>query len=157
MKLILYVADEFKKLEGGKTLAVGLFTDRVVVLNVPQETPPPSHEMPYGVPLGLLACLMDLPTAELTGSMTVVPPSGQVVVSIPSFKANGLIGGSTNVSFRLDPFLMTDEGIYTVVLSFEGLEELSEKFELRIKRIDGTAAPTLFVRQIGKPLGESAQ
>lgn len=154
MKLILYVADEFKTLEGGKTLAVGLFTDRVVVLNIPQSTPPPSQEMPYGVPLGILACLTDLPKAELTGSMTINPPSGKPVISVLACTAKGSIGGATNLSFRFDPFLMTDEGVYTLVFAFEGFENLSETFELRIKRIDDATATPVAMRQIERPVGQ---
>lgn len=149
MKFLLYVADEFRTLEGGKTLAVGLFTDRVVILNIPGDAPPPSLEMPYGLPLGLLACVADLPEAEMKGSMKILPPTGEAVMSVPSVTAKGSKGGSTNLVFRFDPFLMTGEGIYTAVLAFDGCGELSETFELRIRRTEGASAPAFVVRQVG--------
>ena len=151
MKLLLYVADEFKTLEGGKTLAVGLFTDRVVVLNVPRDAPSPTAELPYGIPLGLLACLIDVPKTELAGSATIQPPSGATVMRVPSVLVKpATVGGSANVVFRLDPFLMTGEGIYTLALELEG-ESLSETFELRVKRTDDPAAKVAFMQQIEQP------
>jgi len=89
VKLILYIADEFKTLEGGKTLAIGLFTDRVVVLNVPSNIPAPTREVPYGIPLGLLACVMDTPATELTGSVSITPPSGSPLMSVPNVQRRG--------------------------------------------------------------------
>lgn len=155
MKLNLYVADEFRTLEGGKTLAIGLFTDRVVVLNIPRDAPPPSQDMPYGLPLSLLACLVDLPAAEVKGSMKVLPPTGDAVMSVPSVAGKGSVGGSTNMIFRFDPFLMTGEGKYTAVLTFEGLAELSETFELRIRKTDEASASAIFIRQPGQTPDQS--
>ena len=147
MKLILYVADEFKTLEGGKTLAIGLFTDRVVILNVPGNAPDPSHETPYGIPLGLLACVTELPTTELAASMSILPPTGSAVMGAKSVSVKGAIGDAVNMLFQFDPFLMTAEGLYTLNLTFEGLDVLSESFELRIRRTDDAkAAPVLLKR-----------
>lgn len=157
MKLILYVADEFKTLEGGKTLAIGLFTDRVVVLNVPREVPAPSQEMPYGVPLGILACLVDLPKTELTGSMHVKPPSGPTVMHVPNISAKGPVGGSANLACRLDPLVMPQEGIYTAVLAFDGFDSLSETFELRINRTDDKAEDSVVIREVTKAPAQSAE
>lgn len=144
MKLALFVADEFKALEGGKTLAVGLFTDRVVVLNVPRDVPAPSQEGPYGMRLGLLACLLDLPKSELTATVTIQPPSGPTRMKVDSVSVKGLVGGSTNLLFQIEPFLVTGAGNYTLVLDLDGVERLSETFELRVNRVDdpsGQAVP----------------
>ena len=151
MKLILYVADEFKTLEGGKTLAVGLFTDRVVVLNVPHDVPSPSSEMPYGILLSLLACLIDMPKAEVTGSATIIPPSGVTSMNVGSVSSKAVVGGSANIVFRLDPFLMTGEGLYTLVLEFEGVEPISDTFELRVKKTDDRAVKRDFIRLTEQP------
>ena len=148
MKLLLYVADEFKTLEGGKTLAVGLFTDRVVILNVPRNVPPPTSELPYGIPLGLLACVMDLPKAELSGSGSITTPTGPSAMSMQGISAKGVVGGTTNLQMRFDPFLVTAAGTYTLTLSFDGYEPLSETFELRIENVDASQDPTFTVRHL---------
>jgi hypothetical protein len=152
VKLILYVADEFKSLEGGKTLAVGLFTDRVVVLNIPRDVPPPTREVPYGVPLGLLACVMDAPATELNGLASIAPPSGPSTMSLPRVSTKGPVGGSHNLRFHLDPFLMTEEGNYTFSLEFDGFPRLSETFEFRIRKVDNSATEAVLVQQTVQPL-----
>ena len=136
MKLLLYVADEFKTLEGGKTLAVGLFTDRVVVLNVPRNVPPPSAELPYGISLGLVACLLELPAAELNASGSITTPTGPSAMSLHEIKVKGVVGGSANLQMRFDPFLVSAPGTYTLTLSFAGFPPLSESFEFRIEPVD---------------------
>lgn len=136
MKLLLYVADEFKTLEGGKTLAVGLFTDRVVILNVPVDIPEPTAEVPYGIPLGLLACIVDSPLEEVHGTAVIAPPAGQPVVARAEIDGRSLGAGAMNFLFRFDPFPMTGAGIYTVTVALDGLEPLSETFELRVQRTE---------------------
>lgn len=148
MKLILYVADEFKTLEGGKTLAVGLFTDRVVVLKIPRSVPPPTPEMPYGLPLGLLACVLDLPKAEISGSGSIATPTGPSAMKMPGFSAKGVAGGATNLQMRFDPFLVTAAGLYTLTLSIDGFEPLSETFELRIENVDDSQDAASSVRRV---------
>jgi hypothetical protein len=146
MKMLLYVADDVKTMEGGKTMAIGLFTDRVVILNIPASAPAPTQEVPFGVPLTLLACVMDLPATELTGTAKITPPSGIPLMPEQSFQAKGEIGGSTNIQMRFEPFLLSSEGVYTLNLRFDGFEQLSETLELRIKRVDRAKAPVI-VRQ----------
>lgn len=136
MKLILYVADEFKSLEGGKALAVGLFPDRVVVLNVPRTTPPPTAELPYGIPLGLLVCVLDLPAAEVSGSGSIETPTGPSRMSLQRVTLRGAVGGSANLQMRFDPFLVTAPGTYSFTLSFDGFDPLSASFEFRIEPSD---------------------
>lgn len=136
MKLLLYVADEFKTLEGGKTLAVGLFTDRVVVLNVPTDVPEATTELPYGIPLGLLACVVESPTLEVHGTAAITTPSGQPLMPPREIGGQAPTGGAMNFLFHFERFLMTGAGVYTLTVALDGLEPLSETFEIRVQRID---------------------
>lgn len=135
MNLILYVADEFKQLEGGKTLAVGLYTDRVVILNVPGSGPNPSPELPYGIPLGLLACLTEVPSASQSCTVTIEPPTGAALMRMENVPVKSTVaGGSANLVMGFQPFLMSEAGTYTVALQFENGERLTETFEIRIMK-----------------------
>ena len=60
MKIDLYVADVIELLASGKLVAMGLFPDRKIVLNVPHDAPDPSDEMPYGVNLTLCITISNL-------------------------------------------------------------------------------------------------
>lgn len=153
MKLLLYVADEFKTLEGGKTLAVGLFTDRVVVLNVPKDVPEPTTELPYGIPLGLLACVVGSPIEEVHGTAAITPPSGQPAMPAAKISGRAPGAGAMNFLFRFDPFLMTGAGVYTLTVALEGFEPLSETFELRVQRTDSNSdqGPILMQRLTAPP------
>ena len=50
MDVFLYVADDIQPLADSKTLMVGVFTDRVVTLNIPKDAPVrPSADTPIAM------------------------------------------------------------------------------------------------------------
>lgn len=141
MNGLLYVADNFQILQDGKVLAVGMFADRVVVLNVPEEAPEPSREMPFGIQLGFLMCLRDLPSVKVSGNVSIEPPDGKPLISPFAFSASGSIGGSVNIIVSLNPFLISCAGNYRVLFETE-MGVISESLEIRVERIkQNPAAP----------------
>ena len=133
MKALLYVADNFQSLQDGKVLAVGLYSDKVVILNIPIDAPEPSSKLPFGISLGLLVCLLDLPAEDVSGNISILPPSGHALVSPMTFAVPAQAGRSANIVLALNPFLVSEPGLYQVVVDIADVR-ISESFEIRMSR-----------------------
>ena len=133
MKGLLYVADNFQTLQDGKVLAVGLYADKVVVMNIPIDAPEPSAELPFGISLGLLVCLLELPAADVSGHISILPPSGHAMAPPMSFAVPAQAGRSANIVLATNPFLVSEPGVYQVVVDIADLH-IAESFEIRMTR-----------------------
>ena len=136
MRMYLHIADHFDTLASGKVLAVGLFPDRVLLIQVPAERQDPSPDAPYGANLGLLVTLSEGPGGPVSGDIKVLPPAGLPAVAtlaIPELVASD--GRSANIIGMLRPLLVPRAGLYTVQATLGG-EVASGEFEVRIVRAD---------------------
>lgn len=141
MQLHLLIADHFETLASGKVLAVGLFTDRVVVMQVPAEEPDPSPKVPYATDLGLLLTLSDAPATQLEVEVRILPPGGGQAVGIAPFGGLRITGGhSVNILTKLKPMLVPQAGVFTVEAQV-GDETLRASFEIRIHRLPPSLPP----------------
>lgn len=154
MHMQLLIADHFDTLASGKVLAVGLFTDRVVLLNVPADAADPSPEVPFGIDLGLLITLSDTPPGPMAGEISIHPPGSLPPVAVLRFTGIGVAAGyAANVMTKLQPLLVPCPGIFAVHLKL-GDDVWSETFEVRVQRqplpLDLTAAAA--ASQAAKPV-----
>lgn len=134
MQATLYVADDIQSLAEGKTLMVGVFTDRVVVLNVPPET---VEMVNKGTPLGLAALALmftitDIEPGEHVGAPRITLPNGEPSpnqvepspFSVPK-------GGAANLLLKFQPFFVIGAGKYDVTVEVDGVP-VSADFEVRV-------------------------
>lgn len=149
MQLHLLIADHFDTLANGKMLALGLFTDRVVVMHVPAETPDPTPEIPYALELGLLLTLTNAPTTPIHGEVRIVAPGSGPPVGNLRFDALSIRSGdSANILTKLKPLLVPHAGTYTVEVH-AGDEVLSANFEVRIYRMPSVTSDVVASDVIG--------
>jgi hypothetical protein len=143
MHLRIHIADHFDTLATGKVLAVGLFSDRVVLLNLPADAPEPTSEIPFAFDLDLLITLTG-PIAEPSACdiRILAPGMAQPVAHLhmPSLQIAG--GSSTNITSKLRPLLVTQPGIFTVEASCGG-ETAQDTFEVRLQRLPQSEAPPI--------------
>ena len=138
MQATLYVADDIQSLAEGKTLMVGVFTDRVVVLNVP----PDAREMvnkgePIGLAsLSLMFTITGLDAGEYVGTPQITLPNGEPSpnqaepspFSVPK-------GGAANLLLRFQPFFVVGAGRYDVTVAVDGVS-VSADFEVRLALLE---------------------
>jgi hypothetical protein len=134
MNLKLYLADEFRTLEGGKILALGLYTDHSITVNVNDKAPDPNRQSPYGVPLSLLVCIENAPENGVSFEATIRPP-----ISAPQMKVRGEVpshpgGAAGNLILKFDPFLIPEAGKYSVDFIFGNGVELSAEMSVRVNK-----------------------
>lgn len=138
MRLNLLIADHFDTLASGKILAVGLFTDRIVMLQTPAGVPAPTPARPHGADLALLLTLMDVPAGPLQGEVRVLPPQpgAEPVMRAPFKGVLTETGVGINVPIQLRPLLVPAVGMFTVEVQVND-QLLREQFEVRLRqRVD---------------------
>jgi hypothetical protein len=134
MQATLFVADDIQSLAEGKTLMVGVFTDKVVILNVPPEAIDKlSHGMPIGLgALSLMFTITDIAPGTYLGSPHITLPDGNpspnklapAEFSVPK-------GGAANLLLKLQPFIVPAAGKYIVAVDVDG-QTVSADFEVRL-------------------------
>lgn len=125
----LLVADEFRIEQSGKVLAVGLYSDGVVVFTIPKNAPPPTKDTPYGIDgLALL--------------LTVGGFVGETVVKFGleggktlEHKVSLQPGNSANLILNLKPFRVGTFGVKKLNIEMAGTEHTLE-FEVRANFIE---------------------
>lgn len=155
MQINLQIADHFDLLANGKVLAVGLFPDRVVVMQVPAEAPEPSAELPYATDLGLLLTLSDAPAAPLEGEVRILSPGDGRAVGVLPFGGLNISGGqSANILSKLRPLMVQQAGVFTVEAQV-GDETARASFEVRIIRLP-SSVPSSVQSQPASGTGSAA-
>lgn len=136
MKFDLFVADHFDTLASGKTVAVGLYTDRTIVLNVPINVPDVS-EAPYAVTVSALACISGLVPGPCNVELWIEDKDGNQLgwFAVSSIPIVAEAGKSTNCVFRFNPFLVSYEGEYQIALR-TGESVFKQSLWIKIARID---------------------
>lgn len=119
MRTELFIADHFDTLASGKTVAMGLFADRVVVLQPDSKVPAPAPELPHALDLDMMVTVLRAPRPGATGRLTITPPGQDMPVVDFALPAITLpTGHSANLIFRLRPLLMPRVGKYKVRVQF---------------------------------------
>lgn len=137
MQATLYVADDIQSLADGKTLMVGVFTDRVVVLKAPPDV---LETVSKGTPIGLAALslmftITGLEPGEHVSAPRITLPNGE---PSPNQVAPGPFsvpkGGAANLLLKLQPFFVIGPGKYDVTVEVDGVP-VSADFEVRLAPI----------------------
>lgn len=133
MKLSVLIADHFETLSSGKILALGLFPDRVVVINLPLQADGTPPAPPYAVELSILCCFTELSSEVADLHLEVIPPEGgKPIARITVPQAAMDQGRSFNVIGKIAPLLASSSGFYAVKANM-GKETAADQFELRIQ------------------------
>lgn len=145
MRLRLYLADMVEPQANGKLAVLGLYSDLVIVLNVPPGSPDPTPEAAFGTDMCLMLTLSDMRVGPANGEMQVFAPG---IESTPVMKVKFSFpipedGASANLPIALRPLPVPALGIYTVEVRI-GTEVLIETFEVRV-RIDPAAPPPMLL------------
>lgn len=137
MEVFIYVADDIQVLAGGKTLLVGLYPDRVVVVQVPKDPPfKPSADTPIGISsLSLMLTVVGLEPGELRVTPRMLLPDGSPSPQQPTPNRVTVVpDGSANLIFKLTPFLVTQGGQYKLLVEIGG-KVIEASFEVRIVEV----------------------
>lgn len=161
MRLQLLIADHFDTLANGKVVALGLFTDRVVVMNLPADMAAPTVEMPFGLDLGLLLTLSDTVLNGADAEVSIHPPGG--LPSVAVIRMAGLSvnpGASANLLTKLQPLIIPCPGVYEVQVKVGG-QVMTDSFEVRIVPLPAATAAqpvaTLPARPTKQPAAKAAR
>lgn len=143
MHATLYVADDIQSLADGKTLMVGVYTDRVLVMNVP---PDAIEAVSQGTFIGLatlalMVTISDIEPGEHIAVPRIALPDGRPSPNqIDSAPFSVPVGGAANLLFKLQPFFISGAGRYTLTVEVGG-SPVSADFEVRLAPIINTASP----------------
>lgn len=138
MESFFYVADDVQTLADGKLLLVGLYADRVLVMNIPRSAGVKlSAETPAGIAsLAVVLTLVGLAPGEMTLATRLVLPDGtQSMQQLPDQKLKVVAGGSNNVVLKFSPFIVPQAGTYTLSTAFDG-QVIESRFEVRMRGND---------------------
>lgn len=125
----MLVADEFRTEQNGKVLAIGLYSDGVIVLTIPKNAPKATKERPYGI----------------DGVALLITVGGFVGDAIVKFGVEGgrvlehpvslVAGNSANIILNLKPFRFVTFGLKNVFVEFANTKHIVQ-FEVRANFID---------------------
>jgi len=146
MKTFLYLADDIQALASGKVLAVGLFTDHVIVVNSQE---PPSQEKPGAVPFSLLIAIAEVPPGHYEMKVVVLDPNGAATNYDIENTSDVPPGGSMVLAVKCNPFIFAEIGKYTVRTTVNG-EVFENTFELRYAKLDMAPEEKLLDAVFGK-------
>ena len=129
MKVDLLLADEFHQLASGKIMAMGLYTDKSIILAPPLPSLVPKQPEPGVVStngfasLALMLVVSDVEPGPFSVKARVMLPSGQIH---PAYAFNQEVEavasehGSVNVIMRFAPFVVLEFGMYEVTFELKG-------------------------------------
>ena len=133
MKIEFYLADFIETLVSGKLVAVGLFTDRVILLNVPFDVPDASKDAPYAFNLSAALCPLVEP-GDHSLSVAVEYPGGDRGPTAPPQSFTTLPGRRINIVVPMNPLLVPMAGEFALIATVDG-KETRLPFELRVQRL----------------------
>lgn len=135
MEALLYIADDIQLLAGGKILTVGLYADRVVVVqDVPDPTPASEPNIHTAIAsLSLMLSFVGIAPGERTVEPQLLLPDGSLgLQQIRPAKIEFGSTGSANLVFKFTPFLVPQAGLYKVRLSIDEIP-IEVSFEVRFE------------------------
>jgi hypothetical protein len=137
----LLVADDFRIENTGKLIAIGLYADNVVLFKVPENAPPPSKEVPYGIDALSLVVVIGGTEGEQTVKITL--GKNKPVEQVIPLKR----GGSANLHLPIKPFNFAEFGVKQLVVEFAGAT-FKLPFEIRAEYIAPVADIDSYVASI---------
>jgi hypothetical protein len=144
MEALLYVADDIQPLPNGKALMVGVYPDRVVVINVPKdnvtlltkETPGAIHALAF------MSSVSNVQSGEHTIEIRVLAPDGSdTKYHLGPSKQTALGGAALNTVMRCQPFVFPLAGVYKFLTVVDG-EVIESSFELRVVEVNSATQET---------------
>ena len=112
------IADEIQLLAAGKTMAVGIYADRVISLHVAPNHPPGfAHAL---AKLHMMVTMQGLPSGEQEVQAEIVFPDGTRGPKVRPVRILVLPEQSATVIFGFVPFPMAQEGRYLLSLHVAG-------------------------------------
>ena len=156
MKLQLLVADTIETLASGKMVLLGVYTDRVIVLELPPDLPdPPVSDHPVGLDLAFLVTITEIEPGSHTAQLKFLDPDGRPVHEPrPGVQVVAPELGGLNILMRRVPMPVRRLGVHKVIVTVDDDEELTASFELRRKvpyAAEATKAPTQRKSRKAKP------
>lgn len=138
MEALLYVADDIKSLADQKTLMVGVYTDRVLVVHVPKDDPTPSLDIPIALmKLSLMLTVIGLTPGVYEAQPVLTLPDGSPSpnrINPAPFSVQP--GGAANLLFELTPFIVPMAGKYKLGITVDGAQgSVESTFEVRFEKV----------------------
>jgi hypothetical protein len=132
----LYVADEFQTLANQKMLAVGLYADRIVFINIRVGSPRPAPETPAVLEqFALLLNLTGVSPGQRLVTLEIFMPSGKPFTEPAPPKEFAVEEGtSMNLLIKAAPFFIREIGTYVVKATVD-TEAIERTFDLRVKEV----------------------
>lgn len=125
----ILVADEFRMEQNGKVLAIGLYSDGVVVLTIPKNAPKPTKEVPFA--FDGIALLLTIGGFEGPSKVRFGLESSRML----EHEVNLTAGNSANLILNLKPFRIGSFGIKNFLVEVANTKH-SLPFELRAQYIE---------------------
>ncbi|MBD2222712.1 hypothetical protein H6G33_37975 [Calothrix sp. FACHB-1219] len=125
----MLVADEFRMEQSGKVLAIGLYSDSVVVLTIPKNAPKPTKETPIG--FDGVSLLLTIGGIVGETSVRFGLEGGQAI----EHRLNLQSGTSANIIVNIKPFRIASFGVKNVIVELAGSTHKLH-FEVRAKYIE---------------------
>ena len=126
----LYLADDIRSEASGKVLALGLYSDLVVIVGIPADAPPPTEQVPYGIPR--LSFMVTVGGVSGAGPVTVQLADGALEKTV---QASIKPGHSANLIFSAEPMLFKSFGNKKVTVKLAG-HTLHLDYEIRKQILD---------------------
>lgn len=133
MKSFLYLGDSIQAMADGRNMVMGLYTDRVLNLQVDPGTPLPTAEAPYAAAtLSLLIAIFEVPPGTYVGKLTLLGPDGKPYpTDLPDPTIVVAPAGAANVILNFAPFIVLSFGTFTVRLELPGVGVAEDGFEVK--------------------------
>lgn len=133
MNSYFYLADDMQLLVGGKTMMIGVYTDKVLLVNAPAEAQKSGE-----VALPALAMMVTLtglsPEERVTQPVLILPDGSPSAIKVPPMKFNGGTHGTANLLVKFVPILLPQAGTYTFSVPIDGTT-IDCKFEVRFQEL----------------------
>lgn len=137
MKLNFYLADEVRSEQSGKQMLLGLYPDKVVIVNIPHNQ---GDNTPEGYILDKLSFLVSVGDAigKHSASVQIISPSGKPLgeeTALPDFELKE--GKSHSLVIESKPFPFSETGNYKLIIILDK-EPHEFIFEIRTEIIQPT-------------------
>lgn len=132
MHLRLFIADDINQLADSKPLLIGVYTDDILILNVPEVAP---QDVPFALAnLGLVASVTQCVPGSHSASVSILSPSGEPAWQLPELRFEASPMGSANILLRTGPIAVRESGEFSFRIRAND-QELAYPFEIRIQRV----------------------
>lgn len=139
MESFFIIADDIQRLPNDKVFAMGIYSDRVLVLNIAPNQQQGSHIAI--TKLHMLVTMRGLPVGEHDVGAAIVYPDGTSAPKLTPAGMSVLAKGSAALFFGFAPFPVPQEGRYTLKLEIAG-ETIENHFTIWYRVASEASSPT---------------